>query len=567
MKRRNWVGLGRKLIDRFDMLYTIDSFQEALGKEALASWGPGVIPTHPYPTPFTVTMSGAQLGGTVSPGRAYDINGQILEVLTPQTFALTADNSLPRRALLVLRHKLSGNTLIPMPSDPIQTTFLNLVDDFTLEVLLGTPGASPAYPTKGPTDIVLMGFLIPAGALFGTQCPMDSEVREEGFRPATRVTVDRSNLLLVSQRDVQHYIDALEVVLQQAAFSLGGRAAVHDQVEIVVNNSGVQGNTLTIAGTTLTFGNNPNEIPLQSTANAMAFVLARSIREHATLSLSFTASASKNVVTVYALAEGPNGSAVSATGSTVTPSASSFSGNRSRFRISKVGIQAQLDQIDEQIYRHVPPGTIIDFGGDTAPTGFLACDGSQQSRATYAALFAAIGTRWGAGNGTTTFNLPDFRGYFRRGRDAGVGRDPDRGSRTNLYSGGATGDNVGSYQGPATKVPNSNFSTGSDGGHTHTINNGGGHTHTINGVGDHTHFYVAPFGDQGSLEPDGVVAADEPEFGNNTGGGGSHSHSMQSAGDHNHSMGTAGAHSHNVTGGGDAETRPSNAYVLPCIKF
>lgn len=57
----------------------------------------------------------------------------------------------------------------------------------------------------------------------------------------------------------------------------------------------------------------------------------------------------------------------------------------------------------------VPPGTIIDFAGTAAPTGYLSCNGSNQSRATYAALFAAIGTTWGAGDGLTTFTLPDFR--------------------------------------------------------------------------------------------------------------------------------------------------------------
>lgn len=57
----------------------------------------------------------------------------------------------------------------------------------------------------------------------------------------------------------------------------------------------------------------------------------------------------------------------------------------------------------------MPPGTKIDFCGATAPDGFLACDGAAVSRTTYAALFAAIGTTWGAGDGSTTFNLPDLR--------------------------------------------------------------------------------------------------------------------------------------------------------------
>lgn len=58
----------------------------------------------------------------------------------------------------------------------------------------------------------------------------------------------------------------------------------------------------------------------------------------------------------------------------------------------------------------VPVGTIFDYAGSSLPTGWLACDGSAVSRTTYSALFAAISTTWGAGNGTTTFNVPDLRG-------------------------------------------------------------------------------------------------------------------------------------------------------------
>lgn len=55
---------------------------------------------------------------------------------------------------------------------------------------------------------------------------------------------------------------------------------------------------------------------------------------------------------------------------------------------------------------------------NTAPTGFLLCDGSAVSRTTYSGLFAVIGTTWGAGDGSTTFNLPDLRFRFPLGRAA-----------------------------------------------------------------------------------------------------------------------------------------------------
>jgi hypothetical protein len=58
----------------------------------------------------------------------------------------------------------------------------------------------------------------------------------------------------------------------------------------------------------------------------------------------------------------------------------------------------------------IPAGSVQTFAGNTAPLGYLVCDGAAVSRTVYANLFAAIGTLYGAGNGSTTFNLPDLRG-------------------------------------------------------------------------------------------------------------------------------------------------------------
>lgn len=71
---------------------------------------------------------------------------------------------------------------------------------------------------------------------------------------------------------------------------------------------------------------------------------------------------------------------------------------------------ASTDAVNlSQLQQFVPPGVMMDYAGAAAPTGFLLCDGSAHSRTTQAALFAAIGTTWGAGDGVTTFNVPDFR--------------------------------------------------------------------------------------------------------------------------------------------------------------
>jgi microcystin-dependent protein len=62
-----------------------------------------------------------------------------------------------------------------------------------------------------------------------------------------------------------------------------------------------------------------------------------------------------------------------------------------------------------------PVGAIVPYGGTTAPDGWLLCDGTAISRATYATLYDVIGTAYGVGNGTTTFNVPDLRQRFPMG--------------------------------------------------------------------------------------------------------------------------------------------------------
>jgi microcystin-dependent protein len=96
----------------------------------------------------------------------------------------------------------------------------------------------------------------------------------------------------------------------------------------------------------------------------------------------------------------------------------------------------------------VPSGVITAYGGVSAPTGYLMCDGTSYLRATYPNLFTAIGTAYGTAD-STHFNVPDLRGLFPRGTDNGAGNDPDTLSRTAQNPGGNTGDNVGSLQADA----------------------------------------------------------------------------------------------------------------------
>ncbi|MDA7086509.1 tail fiber protein [Pseudomonas sp. SA3-5] len=80
----------------------------------------------------------------------------------------------------------------------------------------------------------------------------------------------------------------------------------------------------------------------------------------------------------------------------------------------------------EFVQSAVGVGVVAPFARSTAPSGWLKANGATISRSTYAALFAAIGTTFGAGDGSTTFQLPDLRGEFLRGWDDGRGVDPGR---------------------------------------------------------------------------------------------------------------------------------------------
>lgn len=113
----------------------------------------------------------------------------------------------------------------------------------------------------------------------------------------------------------------------------------------------------------------------------------------------------------------------------------------------------------------VPPvGVITAFAGSTAPTGYLICDGTAVSRTTYAALFTIIGTTYGVGNGSTTFNLPDLRSKTI----VGVGQGSGLTNRTLASTGGAETKTLA-----VSEIPS----------HNHTINDPG-HTHSQNTVND-----------------------------------------------------------------------------------
>jgi len=97
----------------------------------------------------------------------------------------------------------------------------------------------------------------------------------------------------------------------------------------------------------------------------------------------------------------------------------------------------------------MPIGSILMYGSASAPANFLDCDGAEISRTTYSKLFAVIGTTFGVGNGTTTFNIPNMNDNFAIGKFSN--------------SIGATGGSTGTADG---------YASVSDSGHTHILDTG-----------------------------------------------------------------------------------------------
>lgn len=102
-------------------------------------------------------------------------------------------------------------------------------------------------------------------------------------------------------------------------------------------------------------------------------------------------------------------------------------GTANNLYITPFGLKAALDNSVSSV---LPPGAVSAFAVQSAPSGWLICNGQAVPRLTYPNLFAAIGTSFGSGDGTTTFNVPDLRGEFIRGWDSGRGVDSGRGFGT-----------------------------------------------------------------------------------------------------------------------------------------
>jgi microcystin-dependent protein len=154
------------------------------------------------------------------------------------------------------------------------------------------------------------------------------------------------------------------------------------------------------------------------------------------------------------------------------------------------------------------PGVISGFAGPgPAPFGYLICNGAAVSRTTYSDLFLAIGTTWGAGDGLTTFNLPELRNMFFVGAGLTYSVGATGGAATHTHAHAAThthGHSATHTHATSATHTHGNPGTGGAGGHDHgggtgtpsatVILAGGavaagssGHTHGIGSDGSHSH--------------------------------------------------------------------------------
>lgn len=207
----------------------------------------------------------------------------------------------------------------------------------------------------------------------------------------------------------------------------------------------------------------------------------------------------------------------------------------------------------------IPTGTIMPYSASAAPAGYLLCDGAAVSRTTYSTLFALIGTDFGVGDGSSTFNVPNLKGKVPVGIDSGQTEFDTRGE-----TGGAKTHTLTSSQMPAHDHSTGSFAISNEGTHTHgagtyAVGNESGHTHQLN------------FDYKTSLSAGGGTVA-VTDIDNQTGASpGTDATAITASGaSHTHSFsGTSGAgasHSHSLSGSsGSAGSGSSHNNLQPYI--
>lgn len=293
-----------------------------------------------------------------------------------------------------------------------------------------------------------------------------------------------------------------------------------------------------------------------------ALVVSQGVTLRSTIGLDYIGAKSRLMIRDFADSSGVTIDAVTLSNSAYAPLL--LGGSELRFNGKPVWHGGTFDPLTKA---NRIPGQVIMFAGKSAPAGTLLCNGAAVSRTTYADLFAAIGTLYGAGDGKTTFNLPamgdgtvvthtnsaDAVGGFTAGeviRHAHTASSASAGNHSHTISVGAGGAH--SHGASASGV--------GDHAHGAWTDSQGHHAHTggTSAVGDHQH--LTAFAEAGFAYPWGAdygqhagsrgnVDYDNPWPNTSPAGAHSHSFTTDGAGGHAHNIGMngAGAHSHDIS--------------------
>jgi len=151
-------------------------------------------------------------------------------------------------------------------------------------------------------------------------------------------------------------------------------------------------------------------------------------------------------------------------------------------------------------------GEVVPFAGVAVPAGGLFCHGQAVSRTTYAGLFAVLGTSHGAGDGSTTFNLPDLRGRVA------AGKDDMGGNSANRLTSPINGDNLGEAGGSQSNISSTTSSvTGSTAGSL-TVTKGGPFADAAGNTGTNILFEASTLTTSGSLSVGGTASGTSSAF-------------------------------------------------------
>lgn len=347
------------------------------------------------------------------------------------TVALTADKYQPMAMLFT--GTLTANVTYTIPAGVGGTWVVrnSTTGSFTITLQSLTSGASATFVVPQDGLPYTVNLIAVSGGGFYVGAPADGSVTTAKIANSAVTTAKLDNYSITNTK-----------FLPSAINGLTAKTSLADADELSVYDSA---GVVAITGFTFS-GSAPSYTATATTASAHGLTTGNSLTvSGATGNTSvngvFTITVTSSTQFTYTVT-----SNASVTGSPV------YIVNPGLKKITYLDLLAQM----------VPTGTVNPFAGSVEPAGWLLCYGQAISRTTYAALFAVIGTTYGVGDGSTTFNVPDLRGRVIAGQDDMGGTSANR--LTGTLTGGVDGDVLGGTGGnegntlDATQIP----------AHTHT---------------------------------------------------------------------------------------------------